>query len=104
MYKRQDLLLLDAPRLTRACRGRPAADADGAPEELDIEGVGQLLEAAARKARSARHDIAVWVRGIAATDLAGLRFCARAGIGGVTVPVEAVPAMRIAAAQATLRR
>jgi len=99
-----ELLLLDVPRLTRACRGQSAESADARPEEFDIDGVGQLLETAVRKARSVRHDIAVWARGLAPDDLAGLRFCARAGIVGITVPVEAVPAMRIAAAQAMPRR
>lgn len=99
------LLLLDVTRLTRACFGTDQENVDGeGPLALDIEGVGQLLETAVRRARAVRHDVAVWVRGLSPGDLAGLRFCARIGIQGVTTAAESAPVMRIAAAQAVPTR
>ncbi len=98
-----DLLVLDVPALTRACGGTAAEETRG-PAPLDVAGVGQLLELAVQKALAARHDLVVLAQGIDPGDAAGLRCCARIGVSGVTTPAERLPAMRIAAAQAALRR
>lgn len=99
------LLLLDVTRLTCACWGEAwNADEPKRPLALDVEGVGQLLETAVRRARAVRHDVAIWVRGLSPGDVAGLRFCARIGVQGVTTAAESAPVMRIAAAQAVPTR
>lgn len=104
--ERADFLALDIPRLHHCCRGRPSADGDAAraPEPLDIAGVGQLVEWAARKARAARLDATILALGVSPADTAGLRFLIRAGVTAVTASPAAVPAMRVAAAQASRPR
>jgi pyruvate,orthophosphate dikinase len=70
---------------------------------LDQNGVGQLIEMAATKARKVRPDIHLGICGEHGGDPASIEFCDRVGLTYVSCSPFRVPIARLAAAQAALK-
>ncbi|MCI2049166.1 MAG: pyruvate, phosphate dikinase [Lachnospiraceae bacterium] len=70
---------------------------------LDQNGVGQLIEMAAEKARKVRPDIKLGICGEHGGDPASIDFCHRVGLTYVSCSPFRVPIARLAAAQAAIR-
>ena len=71
---------------------------------LDIEGVGQLVELAAERGRSARPGLKLGICGEHGGDPASIAFCEKVGLDYVSASPYRVPIARLAAAQASLSR
>jgi pyruvate,orthophosphate dikinase len=71
---------------------------------LDVEGVGQLIEAALARGRRTRRGLKVGICGEHGGDPASIRFCERAGLDYVSCSPFRVPIARLAAAQAVLAK
>ena len=70
---------------------------------LDIEGVGQLVELAAKRGRASRSDLKLGICGEHGGDPASIAFCNTVGLDYVSASPYRVPIARLAAAQAALR-
>lgn len=70
--------------------------------KLDQNGVGQLVEMAAKKGRATRPDIHLGICGEHGGDPSTVEFCYRAGLDYVSCSPFRVPIARLAAAQAVL--
>ncbi len=70
--------------------------------KLDQNGVGQLIEMAAKKGRSVRPDIKLGICGEHGGDPSSVEFCHRVGLNYVSCSPFRVPIARLAAAQAAL--
>jgi pyruvate,orthophosphate dikinase len=71
---------------------------------LDIEGVGQLVELAAERGRSARPGLKLGICGEHGGDPASIAFCEKVGLDYVSASPYRVPIARLAAAQASLSK
>ncbi|MDO4332234.1 MAG: pyruvate, phosphate dikinase [Eubacteriales bacterium] len=71
--------------------------------KLDQNGVGQLVEMAARKGRSTRPNIKLGICGEHGGDPSSVEFCHRVGLNYVSCSPFRVPIARLAAAQAALK-
>jgi pyruvate,orthophosphate dikinase len=71
---------------------------------LDVEGVGQLIEIAAKKGRATRPEIKLGICGEHGGDPASITFCEQVGLDYVSASPYRVPIARLAAAQAALRK
>ena len=71
-------------------------------EVLDQEGVGQLIQMATARGRSARADIKVGVCGEQGGEPSSVAFCDRLGLDYVSCSPFRVPIARLAAAHAAL--
>jgi pyruvate, orthophosphate dikinase len=71
---------------------------------LDTEGVGELIEIAAQRGRSARADLKLGICGEHGGDPASIDFCEGLRLDYVSCSPYRVPIARLAAAQAALRR
>jgi pyruvate,orthophosphate dikinase len=69
---------------------------------LDIEGVGQLVELAARRGREAKPDLKLGVCGEHGGDAPSIEFFERCGLDYVSCSPYRVPVARLAAARACL--
>jgi pyruvate,orthophosphate dikinase len=69
---------------------------------IDVNGVGELVEIAAKRGRSKRSDIKLGICGEHGGDPDSIRFCERVGLDYVSCSPYRVPVARLAAAQATL--
>lgn len=69
---------------------------------IDIEGVGQLVQSAAKSGRAARPDIKLGICGEHGGDPASIRFFEAVGLDYVSCSPYRIPIARLAAAQATL--
>lgn len=69
---------------------------------LDQNGVGQLVEMAARKGRATRPDIHLGICGEHGGDPSSIEFCHRVGLDYVSCSPFRVPIARLAAAQAAI--
>jgi pyruvate,orthophosphate dikinase len=70
---------------------------------LDQEGVGQLVQLAAKNGRATRKDIKLGICGEHGGDPASIDFCHRTGLNYVSCSPYRVPIARLASAQAALR-
>ncbi len=70
---------------------------------LDREGVGQLVQMAADKGRSARPDIKLGICGEHGGDPSSIEFCEDVGLDYVSCSPYRVPIARLAAAQASIK-
>lgn len=70
---------------------------------LDQNGVGQLVEMAAKKGRATRPDIKLGICGEHGGDPSSVEFCHRVGLNYVSCSPFRVPIARLAAAQAALK-
>jgi pyruvate,orthophosphate dikinase len=70
---------------------------------IDVEGVGELIEIAATRGRSARPDIKLGICGEHGGDPASIAFCEQVGLDYVSASPYRVPIARLAAAQAALK-
>ena len=70
---------------------------------LDIDGVGQLVEIAAKRGRATRDAIKLGICGEHGGDPASIAFCETVGLDYVSASPYRVPIARLAAAQAALR-
>ncbi len=70
---------------------------------LDQEGVGALMQLAAKKGKSVRPDIEIGICGEHGGDPASIDFCHRIGLDYVSCSPYRVPIARLAAAQAAVR-
>ncbi len=105
-----EFLVLPVRPLDAWLRGRaPRSSAEAAAEagesshRFDVDGLGALIEAGLKRARTARPGLpcAVSVEDIPDAHL--LRLCQRAGVHQIICPPARVPAARLAAAQAAIR-
>ncbi|HEY7004539.1 MAG TPA: pyruvate, phosphate dikinase [Gaiellaceae bacterium] len=71
-------------------------------ETLDQSGVGELMELAVERARSAKPEIRMGICGEHGGDPSSVAFCHRLGLDYVSCSPYRVPLARLAAAQATL--
>jgi len=71
-------------------------------QQLDQEGVGQLIETAVKKGRKTRKKIKLSMCGKHGGDPSSIEFCHRAGLQYVSCSPYRVPIARLAAAQATI--
>jgi pyruvate,orthophosphate dikinase len=71
-------------------------------ETLDQSGVGELMELAVERARSAKPDLKLGICGEHGGDPASVAFCHRLGLDYVSCSPYRVPLARLAAAQAAL--
>jgi pyruvate,orthophosphate dikinase len=71
-------------------------------QQLDQEGVGQLIETAVKKGRKTRKKIKLGICGEHGGDPSSIEFCHRAGLQYVSCSPYRVPIARLAAAQATI--
>ncbi|MBS3143171.1 pyruvate, phosphate dikinase [Candidatus Woesearchaeota archaeon] len=71
---------------------------------LDQTGVGQLIEMAVKKGKSARKDLKLGICGEHGGDPSSVEFCHRTGLDYVSCSPYRVPIARLAAAQAVLRK
>ena len=71
---------------------------------LDVDGVGELVEMAAQRGRSARPDLKLGICGEHGGDPASIAFCEGLGLDYVSCSPFRVPIARLAAAQAALRQ
>jgi pyruvate,orthophosphate dikinase len=72
-------------------------------ETLDVSGVGDLMQIAVERARSAKPDIKLGICGEHGGDPASVAFCHDLGLDYVSCSPYRVPLARLAAAQATLK-
>ena len=72
-------------------------------QALDQEGVGQLVEMACERGKSARPNIKLGICGEHGGDPSSVEFCHRTGLDYVSCSPFRVPIARLAAAQANLR-
>ncbi len=72
-------------------------------QELDREGVGQLVDVGVKKGRSGRPDIKVGICGEHGGDPSSIEFCYTVGMNYVSCSPYRVPVARLSAAQAVLR-
>jgi pyruvate, orthophosphate dikinase len=70
---------------------------------IDVEGVGELMQLAAERGRSARPDIKLGICGEHGGDPASIHFCEGLGLDYVSCSPYRVPIARLAAAQAALK-
>ena len=70
---------------------------------LDQDGVGDLIQIAAERGRSARGDIKLGICGEHGGDPASIDFCHRSGLNYVSCSPYRVPIARLSAAQAAIR-
>ena len=70
---------------------------------LDQTGVGQLVEMAAKKGRSARPDLHLGICGEHGGDPSSVEFCHKVGLDYVSCSPFRVPIARLAAAQAAIK-
>jgi pyruvate,orthophosphate dikinase len=73
-------------------------------QSLDTAGVGQLVEMAVRKGRSAKHDLKCGICGEHGGDPDSIQFCQKVGLNYVSCSPFRVPIARLAAAQAALKQ
>jgi pyruvate,orthophosphate dikinase len=71
---------------------------------LDREGVGQLVEMAARKGRSTRADLKLGICGEHGGEPSSVEFCHDVGLNYVSCSPYRVPIARLAAAHAALKK
>ena len=71
--------------------------------KLDQTGVGQLVEMAAQKGRSARKDLELGICGEHGGDPSSIEFCHKVGLNYVSCSPFRVPIARLAAAQAAIK-
>jgi pyruvate,orthophosphate dikinase len=69
---------------------------------LDQEGVGQLVDIAVKKGRSARGDLEIGICGEHGGEPSSVEFCYRVGMNYVSCSPFRVPIARLAAAQAAI--
>ena len=69
---------------------------------IDVEGVGELIQIAAERGRSARPHIKLGICGEHGGDPASIAFCEQVGLDYVSASPYRVPIARLAAAQAAL--
>lgn len=100
-----EFLVLPVRELDAWMRGRPSsADADAdSSQRFDTEGLGALIEAGLKRARTARPGLACGVMVEDAPDPALLRLCMRADIHQVVCPPSKIAAARLATAQTAIR-
>ena len=72
-------------------------------QQLDQEGVGQLVAMAVEKGRAARPDIHLGICGEHGGDPSSIDFCHRVGLDYVSCSPFRVPIARLAAAHAAIR-
>jgi pyruvate, orthophosphate dikinase len=72
-------------------------------QQLDQEGVGQLIETAVRKGRQANPELHLGICGEHGGDPSSIAFCHRTGLDYVSCSPFRVPIARLAAAQAVIR-
>ncbi|MEX2305944.1 MAG: pyruvate, phosphate dikinase [Pirellulales bacterium] len=73
-------------------------------QSLDAEGVGQLVEMAVRKGRSAKKGLKCGICGEHGGDPDSIQFCQKVGLDYVSCSPFRVPIARLAAAQAALKQ
>ena len=73
------------------------------PEEIDENGVGQLMQIAINKAKPVRPDIKLGICGEHGGDPRTVEFCHRIGLTYVSCSPYRVPLARLAAAQAAVK-
>lgn len=71
---------------------------------IDVEGVGELIELAAKRGRKTRPDIKLGICGEHGGDPASIAFCETVGLDYVSASPYRVPIARLAAAQAALKK
>ncbi len=71
---------------------------------LDQTGVGQLIEMAVTKGKSARENLKLGICGEHGGEPSSVEFCYRAGLNYVSCSPFRVPIARLAAAQAVLKK
>lgn len=71
---------------------------------LEQDSVGELMELAVQRGRAVRPDLTIGICGEHGADPETILFCERLGLDYVSCSPYRVPAARLAAAQATLRR
>ena len=71
-------------------------------EEIDVDGVGRLMEIAVAEGRATRPDIKLGICGEHGGNPASVRFCAEVGLDYVSCSPYRVPIARLAAAHAAL--
>ena len=72
-------------------------------QTIDQSGVGQLIQMAVSKGRSARGDLKIGICGEQGGDPASVEFCFRTGLNYVSCSPYRVPIARLAAAQAAIK-
>ena len=72
-------------------------------EQLDRDGVGQLVEIGIKKGRSTKQDLKVGICGEHGGDPSSIEFCHLVGMDYVSCSPYRVPIARLAAAQAVLK-
>jgi pyruvate,orthophosphate dikinase len=72
-------------------------------QTIDQAGVGQLIQMAVVKGRSARGDLKIGICGEQGGDPASVQFCFKSGLNYVSCSPYRVPIARLAAAQAALK-
>lgn len=72
-------------------------------QKLDQEGVGQLIDMAAKKGRAVRPDIKLGICGEHGGDPSSVEFCHKTGLNYVSCSPYRVPIARLAAAQAAVK-
>ena len=72
-------------------------------EVLDIQGVGQLIEAVVRRGREVREDLKIGICGEQGGHPQTIRFCQHVGLNYVSCSGPRIPIARLAAANAKLR-
>ena len=70
---------------------------------LDLDGVGELVQLAAERGRSAREDLKLGICGEHGGDPASIAFCEKTGLDYVSCSPYRVPIARLAAAQSYLK-
>jgi pyruvate, orthophosphate dikinase len=71
-------------------------------EEIDVDGVGKLVEIAVREGRAARPNLKLGICGEHGGNPASVQFCAQVGLDYVSCSPYRVPIARLAAAHAAL--
>lgn len=72
--------------------------------KLDLEGVGELIKIATKKARSVNPDIVLGMCGEHAADYDAIKFCYDIGLNYISCSPYRIPAAKIAAAQIILKK
>lgn len=70
---------------------------------LDLQGVGKLIEMAAKLGRSVKPDLKLGICGEHGGDPASVEFCHKVGLSYVSCSPYRVPIARLAAAQAAIK-
>jgi pyruvate,orthophosphate dikinase len=71
-------------------------------QQLDQDGVGQLVEMGVKKGRTTRSDLKVGICGEHGGDPSTVKFCHRVGMNYVSCSPFRIPVARLAAAQAVI--